>query len=109
MNGKRKGSAGEREVRDILTAAGFPARRNDQMYCGGFDNPDVDAEGLEDFHFEVKRVERLNLEEAMQQAEADAAGRVPVVVHRRNRRPWRVTLNLSDWLAAQKKPRQLGD
>ena len=106
---KRKGSAGERELAAILTAHGFPARRNDQFGIGGFDNPDVEAEGLEDFHFEVKRVERLNLEEAMQQAEADAAGRVPVVVHRRNRRPWRVTLNLHDWLAAQKKPRQLGD
>ena len=43
------------------------------------------AEGLERYHIEVKRVERLNVSEAMRQAMRDAAGRVPVVVHRKNR------------------------
>lgn len=82
----------------ILTAEGFPAHRNEQRYVGGLGNPDISAEGLEDYHIEVKRVERLNINEAMRQAEADADGRVPVVVHRRSRRPWLVTMRLSDWL-----------
>ena len=102
-NSKRKGSAGERELRDYLTAMGFPASRNDQRYRGGKDNPDVAAEGLEAYHIEVKRVERLNIGEAMQQSENDAAGKIPVVVHRRNRKPWYVTLKLSDFLQGVKR------
>lgn len=72
MNSKAKGSAGERELAAILTAKGFPARRNDQRYLGGVGRPDVTADGLEDYHIEVKRVERLNVGEAMQQAIHDA-------------------------------------
>ena len=98
MNSKKKGSAGERELASILTAEGFPAHRNDQMHIGGKGNPDIDAEGLEALHIEVKRVERLNIAEAMRQAERDAVNRVPVVVHRRNREPWQITLHLTDFL-----------
>ena len=98
MNVKRKGSQSERELASILTDAGFPAHRNDQRDIGGYDNPDISAEGLEGYHFEVKRVERLNVGEAMHQAERDAAGRVPLVAHRRNRQPWLVTMHLTDWL-----------
>ena len=97
-NPKAKGSQGERELAALLTDAGFPAHRNDQRDVGGFDNPDISAEGLEGYHFEVKRVERLNVGEAMHQAERDAAGRVPIVAHRRNRQPWLVTMHLTDWL-----------
>ena len=82
----------------ILTAAGFPASRNDQTFIGGVGNPDISAEGLEAYHIEVKRVERLNLGAAMEQAEHDAAGKIPVVVHRRNNRPWLITLKLTDFL-----------
>lgn len=102
MNSKKKGSAGEREFASILTGKGFPCHRNDQRFTGGVGNPDVSAEGLEAYHIEVKRVERLNLGAAMEQAEHDAAGRVPVVAHRRSRRPWLITMHLSDWLALVK-------
>ncbi|MBR2310520.1 MAG: hypothetical protein IKA47_08330 [Oscillospiraceae bacterium] len=98
MNSKAKGSAGEREFAAVLTQLGYPAHRNDQKFIGGAGLPDVSADGLEAFHFEVKRVERLNVSEAMKQAEADAAGRVPIVAHRRNRHPWLVTLHLDDFL-----------
>ncbi len=57
--------------------------------------------GLERFHFEVKRVERLNVPAAMQQAERDADGRIPAVVHRRNRAPWLITMHLEDWIKGQ--------
>ena len=103
VNGKRKGSAGERELCAYLTANGFPASRNDQTYIGGKGNPDVAAEGLDAYHIEVKRVEHLNLCAAMEQAEHDAAGKIPVVVHRRNRRPWLITLKLSDFLKGLKQ------
>lgn len=102
MNSKSKGSAGEREFAHLLTEHGFPAHRNDQRFIGGVGRPDVSADGLEGFHFEVKRVEKLNIPAAMKQAEDDAAGRVPVVAHRRNRAPWLVTLHLDDFLRVLK-------
>ena len=99
MNSKRKGSAGERELCEYLTAAGHPAHRNEQRYTGGRGNPDIDAEGLDRLHIEVKRVEKLNVSAAMQQAERDAVNRIPVVMHRKNREPWLITMRLSDYLA----------
>ena len=47
------------------------------------------------------RVERLNVPAAMQQAERDADGRIPAVVHRRNRAPWLITMRLEDWIKGQ--------
>lgn len=97
---KRKGSAGERELCRILTDAGFPAERNDQRLVGGLANPDISAEGLQSFHIEVKRVERLNIHSAMNQAIRDADGeKTPVVMHRRNGEPWLATLTLKAFLA----------
>ena len=98
MNSKRKGNRGELELLHILESNGITAQRNDQMYVGGSDNPDIIAYiGELPFHVEVKRVERLNLGAAMDQAIRDAGeGKTPCVVHRTNRRPWLVTLRLDD-------------
>ena len=50
-------------------------------------------------HIECKRVERLNVYEAMAQARRDARpGETPVVMHRKNRQPWLVTMDIDDWL-----------
>ena len=98
MNGKRKGSAGERELCEFLHEAGYPAHRNEQRYTGGRGNPDIEAQGLDRFHIEVKRVEKLNVSEAMRQAERDAVNKTPVVMHRRNYEPWLITMKLSDFL-----------
>lgn len=96
MNVKRKGTAGENELAEILRGAGIRAYRNDQIYTGGKGNPDVFAEiGEQKLHVEVKRVEKLNVPEAVHQAVNDAAdGYLPVVAHRRNREQWLVTLPL---------------
>jgi len=69
----------------------------------GYNNPDIEAEGLERLHFEVKRVERLNVSEAMRQAQRDAGSKIPVVAHRRSREPWLITLLLSDFLREVKQ------
>lgn len=100
MNVKRKGTAGEKEVERILNTAGIRAYRNDQIYKGGKENPDVYAEIFgNDIHIECKRVERLNVLEAVKQAVSDANGKaLPVVVHRKDRSPWLVTCRLSDLL-----------
>lgn len=99
MNSKRKGNAGERELCAILSEAGM-AHRNEQRFIGGIDNPDISLEvdGCK-YHVECKRAERFNAYEAMGQAERDAAGNaVPLVMHRRSRKPWLVVMKLSDWL-----------
>ena len=96
MNQKRKGSAGERELADILRNHGIRAYRNDQIYKSGKGNPDVAAEiaGIP-LHIEVKRVEKLNVSEAVNQAVRDAAeDALPVVAHRRNREHWLLTAPL---------------
>ena len=48
-------------------------------------------------HFEVKCVERLNIEDAMDQARQDAGGSMPVVAHKRKHRRWLVTLEAKDF------------
>lgn len=85
----------------LLTDSGIECHRNQQMYIGGADNPDISAViGGKGYHLEVKRVERLNLHAAMRQAERDTQGgsRIPAVCHRTNREPWLVTIKLSDFL-----------
>ena len=118
MNSREKGKRGERQWRDELRANGYAARRG-QQFCGSADSPDVVCDRLSWIHFEVKAVERLNIEDAMDQARRDAraqsrnhltpalsdgAGlaiggegdslreKVPIVAHRRNFRPWLVTM-----------------
>ncbi len=52
-------------------------------------------------HIECKRVERLNVPEAMQQAIRDSErfhDGLPALFHRRNRQPWLVTLRLEDFM-----------
>lgn len=99
MNSKAKGNAGEREQLSILADAGA-AHRNDQRYVGGTDNPDISFQmGGNRFHVECKRAEKFNAYAAMDQAQRDANGHaVPIVAHRRNRRPWLVVLTLKDFL-----------
>lgn len=90
INSKQKGARGERQWRDEIRAAGWHAERG-QQFAGGPWSPDVKTDLP--FHFEVKCVERLNLESACEQAERDSRGEKPwAVAHKRNRGPWRVTI-----------------
>lgn len=102
MNSKRKGNRAELELLHLLEGRGIPARRNDQRYTGGRENPDIGCKICgRRVHVEVKHVERLNIHGAMAQAIRDAAAdALPVVVHRRNRSPWLVTMRLDDLLTA---------
>lgn len=100
MNSKRKGNRAELELLHFLQAYGVEARRNNQRYTGGLNNPDISARiGPVGVHVEVKRQERLALPSALRQAKRDANGHaLPVVAHRSNRQPWLVTVELSDLL-----------
>lgn len=94
---QRKGEAGERELAALLSAAGYECQRGGSLSFGEI--PDV--LGLPGIHIEVKRVEKLNVVEAMEQAIRDSdrmLDGMPALFHRRNRKPWLVTMRLEDWL-----------
>lgn len=96
INSRQKGAVGEREIANFLKEYGYEARRG-QQFCGK--NGDADVVGLPDIHLEIKRVEKLNLEKAMEQSRRDAkGGEIPVVMHRKNRQPWLVTMDLDEWM-----------
>ena len=96
MNSRAKGAGGERELAKKLREYGYDCRRGVQ-YSGA--NGDADVVGLPGIHIECKRVERLNLEDAMAQSRRDAReGEIPVVMHRKTRSPWLVTTTLEDWI-----------
>lgn len=82
---QRKGREGELELVQILHSYGFEDVRPGKPISYG-EEPDV--VGLPGVHIECKRVERLNVPEAMQQAERDSQrfqDGIPVLFHRRNR------------------------
>ncbi len=92
INSRSKGARFEREVAAWLRETfGVEARRG-QQFAGGPDSPDVI--GLAGIHIEAKHVERLNIENAMLQAERDAGNAVPVVIHKRNRTAAMLTVRL---------------
>ena len=96
-NSRRKGAVGEREIAKYLREHGFTEARRGQQFKGGADSPDV--VGLTGFHIEVKRVENLNLNAAMEQSIKDSgADEIPLVVHRRNSDYWKVTMRLDDFM-----------
>lgn len=94
-NSKAKGARGERELSKKLTGYGWPSRRT-QQYCGAVG--DADIIGLPGIHVECKRVERLVLDKAMDQAVSDCTdGSIPTVMHRKDKGEWLVTMRLDDW------------
>lgn len=93
INSCRKGKNGERAFAAWLCEnLGVAARRGCQ-FKGGADSPDV--VGVDGVHFEVKRVESLNLWRALEQAKRDSGGGVPVVAAKRNHGPWVLILEAS--------------
>lgn len=98
---QRKGRSGEREISRILNDNGIPARPGAAVSYGS--TPDV--LGVSGIHPEIKRVERLNIHAAMNQAVRDAdkfKDGLPAVFHRKNRAEWLVTMTLTDWLRLYK-------
>ncbi len=99
-NSKRKGAKGERELSSKLREYGFNTRRG-QQYCGA--NGDADVVGLPGVHIECKRVQKLNLYDAMAQAKSDAKeGEIPTVFHRKDRCEWLITMGLDDYMKMYK-------
>lgn len=106
MNSKKKGSRGELELANLLKEKGFSEARRSQQYCGI--NNDADVVGIDGIHIECKRVEKLNIDEAMEQAKRDCGDNIPTVFHRKNNKEWLVTMRLDDWVELYKKGDKCG-
>lgn len=103
MNGRgarNKGARGENELAKILTdELGFVVKRKLGQARDGADDIQIDK-----FRIEVKRRERLQIEEWCKQVEAcTEEGEVPVVAFRRNGQPWRVVLPLNWFIEAMRE------
>lgn len=86
------------ELCRLLQGYGYPVRPGEAVSYGS--TPDLT--GLDGVHIECKRVERLNVPEAMHQAARDSErfrDGAPAVFHRRSREPWLVTMRLADWIS----------
>lgn len=102
-NSKQKGKRGELELSHKLKEYGFDTRRTVQ-YCGKAEEGQADVVGLPGIHIEAKRVEKLNIYDAISQAKADTKNDdLPTVFHRKNRCEWLVTMTLEDWMKLYRK------
>ena len=100
MNSRTKGKRGELEAAHILKKHGYDTRRG-QQFAGI--NGDADVVGLPYIHLEIKRVEKLNVDDALQQSVRDARdAEIPVVMHRKNRTEWKITMLFEDWIKMYK-------
>ena len=90
---RQKGKRGERlAARAVSAALGVRARRGVQ-YKGGADSADIEVE-IPGVHWEVKFVERESVRAWMAQAREECGDAVPVVLHKRSRGDWLLTLPL---------------
>ena len=96
---RSKGKRGEQELVRLIKDNGYKARRTAQ-FCGKTGEA-ADVIGLPGISIECKRVEKLNIYDAITQAQrdAEAAGRgdLPAVFHRKNNCPWLVTVRVEDF------------
>lgn len=106
LNSRNKGAAGERELAKILREYGYEKSRRGQQFCGS--NGDADVVGLPGIHIECKRVEKLNIYDAMKQSQNDGKdGEAPAVFHRKNNKPWLVTMTMDEWMKMYKASTEL--
>ena len=106
---RTKGKVGERELSALLREHGFEDARRTAQYCGKTGDAS-DVVGLPNIHIECKRVEKLNIYDAVEQAQRDSIAKIetgmddvlPIVAHRKNRKPWLVTMLLDDWMRLYK-------
>lgn len=92
---REKGARRERELRDILRSYGFT-----EVTRGFVWNNTSDLIGLKGIHVECKGQEKLNIRNALDQAQEEAIKRkdgLPTVFSKTSRKPWIVTMKLEDW------------
>jgi hypothetical protein len=96
INSINKGKEGERELSAKLREYGYEKCRRGQQF-NGLEGDDI--VGLDGIHIECKRTESLQLHKAMAQSIKDSSPKdLSVVMHRKNRDVWLVTMSLKDWI-----------
>lgn len=98
--GRRSRSKGKRGERLACAAIkeqfpGWTPRRSVQ-FKGTAESCDIDIPEMREWFVEVKFVERLNVWEAMGRAVVEAEGKLPILMHKKTRSDWLVTIRLSD-------------
>jgi Holliday junction resolvase len=93
---KAKGSNAEREIVEILNAAGYDVHRT--PHSGALEWLKGDVTGFPGCHIEVKRCESLRIPEWCRKAEAEAEGKTALLIFRRSWEPWRVCVRLDEFL-----------
>lgn len=92
INSRAKGKRGELTLMHILRDFyGLPVRR------GYASSGEPDLVGMSGIHIECKNVENLNLYKAYEQSVRDSEKMKdgePVVIHKKNNKPWMVTMEL---------------
>ena len=100
INSKAKGKRGELFVVNKFKDRGYQCNRTAQ-FKGNTGRAD-DIEGIDYIHAEVKFVETLNLEKAMEQAMRDNfmsdRQAFPTVFHKKNNKPLMVTMLWDNWI-----------
>ena len=94
---RQKGKRGEREAAAAIQAALKIDARRGQQFSGSEESPDV-VTSLDKIHIEVKRTESLRMWDALSQAESDSGSKLPVVLHRKNKKRWVAICYLDDLL-----------
>lgn len=109
INSRAKGARGERLWRDFCKEQGFDDVRRTVQYCGNTGDAS-DCVGLPNIHQEVKCVEALNIQKAMEQAIHDSGakgdGEIPIVAHKRKYKEWLVTMRAEDWFRLYKQSKE---
>lgn len=97
-NSRRKGKVGERQaaqfIRDLF-GWGTGARRT-QQYKGTTDSSDIEVPATPGAFWEIKREEHLSVHVALDRAVQEAGSKVAILMHRRNRTPWAITIRAED-------------
>ena len=104
-NGKKKGSRGERECRDVWKKHGYKDAHRSQQFSGRGESS-ADLEGIDSrLHIEVKRGYSYKtiytfLEQAIQDAKQ---GETPIVNCKMDRHEWLCVMRLDDFIEMWKE------
>lgn len=92
---REKGKAGERQAAKAWAEVFGGAARRTAQVKGTLDSPDIKIEH-DGLHPEVKWRQKMQLYQWLEETIAEAEGKVPIVIHRKNNAEWLLTMRLSD-------------